>query len=300
MSQINSIDSWFFFCVLIISILFSFSLGNVNVSHKDATVRKKKFLSNEQRWAIYTALLEKNVNDKLKCTTTNEVATLFLVSLRTVQKRAKDTPHGTNVNVSHKKTKNYGRKRVQVDLNKIIDVPLHKRTTLRSLASTLNMNHNTLFKLLKEGLIRRYSNAIKPHLKNHHKRAQLQFCLSVIDHTSLPDEPKFIDMYNIVHIDEKWFYMSINTEKYYLLPVEEDLLCQCQSSHYIGKVMFLVAMGRPKFDNEGNEIFSGKVGVWPFVTREPALRISVNREAGTLVMKPITSVDRDINKKWLI
>jgi len=122
----------------------------------------------------------------------------------------------------------------------------------------------------------------------------------MIDHTSLPDEPKFIDMYNIVYIDEKWFYMSKNTEKYYLFSVEEDPLRQCQSSHYIGKVMFLVAMGRPKFDNEGNEIFSGKVGVWPFVTREPALRISVNREAGTLVMKPITSVNRDINRKWLI
>lgn len=251
----------FFFSVLITSILFFFPLGNVNASHEDATVRKKKFLSNEQRWAIYTALLEKNVNDKLKRTTTNEVATLFLVSLRTVRKRAKDTPHGTNVNVSHKKTKNYGRKRDQVDLNKIIDVPLHKRTTLRSLASALNMNHNTLFKLLKEGLIRRYSNAIKPHLKNHHKRAQLQFCLSVIDHTSLPDEPKFIDMYNIVYIDEKWFYMSKNTEKYYLFSVEEDPLRQCQSSHYIGKVMFLVVMGCPKFDNERNEIFSGKIGV---------------------------------------
>ena len=127
MSQINSIDSWFFFCVLIISILFSFSLGNVNVSHKDTTVRKKKFLSNEQRWAIYTTLLEKNVNRKLKRTTTNEVATLFSVSLLTIQriwKRAKDTPHGTNVNVSHKKTKNCGSKRVQVDLNKFIDVPL--------------------------------------------------------------------------------------------------------------------------------------------------------------------------------
>lgn len=83
----------------------------------------------------------------------------------------------------------------------------------------------------------------------------------MIDHTSLPDEPKFIDMYNIVYIDEKWFYMSKNTEKYYLFSVEEDPLRQCQSSHYIGKVMFLVVMGCPKFDNERNEIFSGKIGV---------------------------------------
>ena len=30
--------------------------------------------------------------------------------------------------------------------------------------------------------------------------------------------------------------------------------------------MFLVALARPRFDAQGNELFSGKIGVFPFVT----------------------------------
>jgi len=35
-------------------------------------------------------------------------------------------------------------------------------------------------------------------------------------------EPKFIDMHNIVHIDEKWYFMTKNGKKYYLTPEEDD------------------------------------------------------------------------------
>jgi len=95
-------------------------------------------------------------------------------------------------------------------------------------------------------------------------------------------------MYNVVHIDEKWFYMTRKKEKYYLLPIEEEPYRTCQGKNYIGKGMFLAAMTRPRFDGEGNEIFSGKIGVFPFVTMQPAQRRSGNLEAGTLELKPMT------------
>lgn len=57
--------------------------------------------------------------------------------------------------------------------------------------------------------------------------------------------------------------------------------------------MMLVAMARPRFDDEGIKTFSGKIGVFPFVTIQSAQRTSRNREAGTMEMKPITSVKRD-------
>lgn len=94
--------------------------------------------------------------------------------------------------------------------------------------------------------------------------------------------------------------MTKKCETYYLLPVEEEPLRTCQSKNYIGKVMFLVAMARPRFDDEGNDIFSGKIGVFPFVTMEAARRRSRNRDAGTLEIKPITSVKRDTIKTYLI
>ena len=46
--------------------------------------------------------------------------------------------------------------------------------------------------------------------------------------------------------------------------------------------MFLAAMTRPIFEKEGNEIYSGKIGVFPFFTIQAAKRRSINREAGML------------------
>ncbi|KAL7154874.1 hypothetical protein ABFS83_03G033200 [Erythranthe nasuta] len=107
-------------------------------------------------------------------------------------------------------------------------------------------------------------------------------------------------MYNIIHIDEKWFQLTKESEHYYLLPEEEDPIRTCKSKNFIGKVMFLVAIARPRFDEQGNEIFSGKIGVFPLVTREPAKRNSVNRVAGALETKPIASVKRDVIRSFLI
>jgi hypothetical protein len=64
--------------------------------------------------------------------------------------------------------------------------------------------------------------------------------------------------------------------------------------------MFLAAVTRPRFDDEGNVIFSGKIGVFPMVNKVPAQRSSVNRRAGTLETKPITSITKEVNRRFLI
>ncbi|KAK2366852.1 hypothetical protein QL285_080188 [Trifolium repens] len=100
--------------------------------------------------------------------------------------------------------------------------------------------------------------------------------------------------------DEKWFYMTKKSMNYYMLPGEDMPERNCKSKNFIGKVMFLVAVARPRYDSDGNETFSGKIGVFPFVTKEIAMRTSVNRVAGTLETKPITSVNRDVSRKFLL
>ncbi|KAL7087657.1 hypothetical protein ACP275_13G081300 [Erythranthe tilingii] len=179
-------------------------------------------------------------------------------------------------------------------------IPLHRRTTLESLACSLNMAKSTLFRRLKSRELRRHSNAIKPFLTEENKRSRLQFCLSMLEGDSIHHDPIFRGMYNIIHIDEKWFQLTKKSEHYYLLPEEEDPIRTCKSKNFIGKVMFLVAIARPMFDEQGNEIFSGKIGVFPLVTREPAKRNSVNRVAGTLETKLIASVKRDVIRSFLI
>jgi hypothetical protein len=46
-------------------------------------------------------------------------------------------------------------------------------------------------------------------------------------------------------------------------------------------------------------LFDGKLGIWPFVSEEPAQRTSKNRAAGTIEIKPV-SVDRDTYRAMLI
>jgi len=76
-------------------------------------------------------------------------------------------------------------------------------------------------------------------------KERLQFCISMLDQITLGDaEPKFIDMQNIVHMDEKWFYMTKKKRKYYLLPEEDDPTRTVQNKNNIGKVMLLTVVAR--------------------------------------------------------
>ncbi|KAL7152811.1 hypothetical protein ABFS83_04G124000 [Erythranthe nasuta] len=231
-------------------------------------IRKKKNLTNNERQAVYTMLQQKSNNGRLGKEVTRLVASQFSVSMRTIQRIWKQTDYGrAHANVHHRKTKNCGRKRVEIDFERIRGIPLHRRTTIRSLACSLQTKKSTLFRRFKSGEIRRHSNAIKPFLKEENKKVRLQFCISMLER-----------MYNFVHIDEKWFYMTKKMNRYYLLPDEEDPL-----------LMFLAAIARPRFDAHGNETFSGKIG-----------RTSVNRVAGTLETKPITSVNKEVIRSYLI
>ncbi len=64
--------------------------------------------------------------------------------------------------------------------------------------------------------------------------------------------------------------------------------------------MFLCASARPRFDENGACIFDGKIGCFPLVTFERAKRSSINRPAGTMEVKPITSITRDVIREFMI
>nr|XP_016514427.1 PREDICTED: uncharacterized protein LOC107831196 [Nicotiana tabacum] len=181
-------------------------------------------------------------------------------------------------------------------------IPLCRRTNIRSLAYAMDMSTSTIFRRIKEGAIRPHTNAIKPHLTEENKKARLQFCLSMIESGTLNSNPIFSDMFNYVHIDEKWFFMSKKSEKFYLLPEEQEPnpYRSCKSKNFITKVMFMVAVVRPRLAKDGTELFSGKIGIFPFVFKEPAKKNSKNRVAGTLEIKPILSVTKDVTRTCLI
>ena len=66
-------------------------------------------------------------------------------------------------------------------------------------------------------------------------------------------------------------------------------------------MQFLCVCARPRF-TDGNCIFDGRIGCFPLVRYEPAMRGNerTSRVHGDLVMKPITSITRDMIRDFMI
>lgn len=172
----------------------------------------KKHITVVQRRAIYEALLQASSSGELEKGAISNVASHFAVSKRTVSRiwhhAMFQIDHGLPADLSSNLAMVVGRKRVQVDFNQVSSIPLRRRTNIGSLAKCLNVSKSTMHRRIKEGALRPHTNAIKPTLTQENKRARLQFCLSKVTMSLSSQIPMFHDTFNVVHIDEKWFYMS--------------------------------------------------------------------------------------------
>jgi 23S rRNA-/tRNA-specific pseudouridylate synthase len=163
------------------------------------------------------------------------------------------------------KPKNGGHKPIEVDLSRVIDIPLNSRGTIRSLASALDVNKSTLHRLFKAGMLRQQNSSLKPYLKEENKKTRLQWCLTMLDQSTLPHDPKFVEMEDIIHSDEKWFDGTKKNNTMYMHPDEDDPHRIVQNKNVIHKVMFYSSVARSRFDDEGRCYWDGKLGIWPFV-----------------------------------
>lgn len=238
--------------------------------------RPKKEFSNEERNAILQFLLQKTAKGKLLRGAIQFAAREFNFNRMTISriwKRAQGCYAAGKrcANVDSLKKKNCGRKKKDYSQNliKMRDVPLNKRSTIRSLAYQINIPKSTLFRIFKSGeSIKRVSSTVKPFLTDENKIERLEFCLSKLSCIT----GHFEDFYDYIHIDEKWFYLTQLKRSYYLCLDEEAPHRTCKSKRYITKVMFLAAVARPRFDSNKNCTFNGKIGIWPFVFQQEAKR----------------------------
>lgn len=264
----------------------------------------KKNLSNEERVDIFQTLLRKSENGKLKKGELSIVASSFGVCSKTISRIWKRglrlMVNGSTVDVSSRILGKKGRQKVEIDVSRVANIPKRRRKTIRSLAYALDMSKTTLHKRVKEGALRKHTNVVKPHLTDANKIRRLNFCLSKIHPQGNLTNPLFEDMMDVVHIDEKWFFLSKETERYYLLPGELEPYRTCKSKRFIPKIMFLAAVARPRVDRCHNERFSGKIGIFPFVYKDRAKKSSKNREAGTIETKPILSITKDVYRTCLM
>ncbi|XP_074266707.1 uncharacterized protein LOC141589988 [Silene latifolia] len=101
-------------------------------------------------------------------------------------------------------------------------------------------------------------------------------------------------------MDEKWFYLTQPSRRFYLSKGEKKPYRSVQSKKFIGKVMFMCAVARPRYGSNGEVLFDGKIGIWPFIVEVPAKRNSRNRVAGTMETKCIESINKQVVKDMIL
>lgn len=264
----------------------------------------KKNLSDDERNSIAQWLLANSKDVQVLRGKMKEAVAKFNSSPRTVSRvwadARKQLASNQVIQLKSKKPKAQRRKRVLIDLELIQSIPLHKRATIRKLGIGLNCSKSTVWRWVKAGLIKAHTSAIRPHLSADHKLLRLKFSIEAIEFDRLQNMLKFKSMHNTVHLDEKWFFLTKESHRYYLTPGEIEPHRTCKSKRFIPKVMFMCAVCRPIFDANGAVVFDGKIGIFPFTQLVPAKRASKNRPAGTLELKSIQSITKEVTKACLI
>ena len=251
-------------------------------------MKKRRFYSDDLKISIYLDLLAKTDPPVLHHGVSREVALKYGVPQRLVQQVWRNgQDHGIQ-GIKNKHARNCDRKRIEIDMEAIKSVPLSECTTFQDLANALGVKKTTLYSRYKEGYFRRHTNDLKFSLTDENKKARVRYCLTMLH--ALFGAHTFNPMYNIIYIDEKWFYRTRRNQKYYLANDEERPQRAVKSKNFIEKVMFLAVVTRPRFDADGNCTFDGKLGIFPFVYVEPAKRKSPNRPRGTIPNRTSKSV----------
>ena len=86
----------------------------------------------------------------------------------------------------------------------------------------MGVSQSTVWRWKKKKHILKHTNAIKSLLTDTNKNDKLFFCISSCIYDEQIDAFKFSDMSNIVHIDEKLFYLTRTQQTYYLTPGEPE------------------------------------------------------------------------------
>ncbi|XP_057809063.1 uncharacterized protein LOC131023535 [Salvia miltiorrhiza] len=240
---------------------------------------RRKDLTSEERQVVALFLFRNSADGKLNYGTQKAAMTKWgccRSSIARLWKAAKkEQAQGQLICVQSKKINEVRRKRVHIDLELISSLELHKRGTIRRLATGINCSKSTMGRWISRGLIRAHSSAIRPDLTGPNKLLRLKFSLEHIEYDRICMALKFKSMHNVVHIDEKWFYITKTNHRFYLTPQETEPHRTCKSKKFITKEFFLSL-------------------------RVPAERSSKNRQAGTLEEKPIQSITKEVIKECII
>ncbi|KAK9683873.1 hypothetical protein RND81_10G171000 [Saponaria officinalis] len=261
-------------------------------------------LTDNERHRIVCTLFEYSTKGKPKHGQIKELAQKFQVSRKTITewwtKAKTQTTQGIPLDVNSRMPGKKGRSKITCPVEFIKTIALQDRATIDGLAFQVKHSRSTVYRWIRKGLLKSHTSAISPELTADNKFLRIHFVLGKLYLDTLLRKLKFKDMSPCVHVDEKWFYMTKATQRYYLVNDEEIPYRSCKSKRFIVKIMFLAAVARPTYKENGDVLFDGKIGIFPFTFEEPAKRNSKNRAVGTMVTKAVESVNRDVMKEYFI
>ena len=185
----------------------------------ESNFKGKKHLTNEERMDIQAELLIASTDNALKHGTMSKIAKKYDRDRATI-KRIWDR-HLEDVaktgksrgNVSSRMKGRCGRKPLDKEevYKQILLIPHRQRQNLRALSAASGYSPSYLAKILK------FHHAyVKPRLSDANKLERLEWAMKHVNPVTLVVN----DMYNIVHIEEKWFYMMRDSSHVWLVPGE--------------------------------------------------------------------------------
>ena len=126
--------------------------------------------------------------------------------------------------------------------------------------------------------------------------SRMELALSFVDKNNTSKSENIEDL---IHIDEKWFYLTKDGQRFIIAVDEEEPYRHVQHKSFLMKIMFLCAVARPKYNTRKNAWFDGKIGIWPIGKWEPAKRSLKERAKGMPVWKN-QCITRDVYCEYLI
>ena len=177
------------------------------------------------------------------------------------------------------------------------EIPQHHRKTYRSTVKAMGVALSTVQQmLLHRDVCCIHMSSLKPMLMEENKMSRMELALSFVDKNNTS---KFENMEDLIHIDEKWFYLTKDGQCFIIAADEEEPYRHVQHKSFLTKIMFLCAVARPRYDTNKNAWFDRKIGIWPIGKWEPAKRSSKKRAKGTPVWKN-QCITWDVYHEYLI
>ena len=252
--------------------------------------KKTKEMSNSDRERVVLTLIESMVDGQLPKGKISEVAADMSFSRQTISsiwgtsKRARANGNFSLSAVHKKISQRQGNFKYNLqELGESLEaLPDGRRETLRDLAKALSVSTTTIKKAMNAGEVVPHTDTIAPALTEQNKVHPFMYCADEVKSNGM-----FKDMYDRVHVDEKWFYVDRITKRVYRSKGETQRRGKrkCKHKSHIEKIMFMCAVACPRFVPATNQWWDGKIGIWPFARLVPAVRSSRNRPAGTLEWK---------------